>query len=97
MVRRTDWLRAGDDKDVGPEDGGAEGLEAQGLVDRRDAEVGERGRPGAEEDGSDVWHLLRTDRWADGDPAVDMDDDEWYDLVATACRIEAVRPSRHAG
>ena len=50
-----------------------------------------------EEYGSDVRHLLRTDRWADGDPAEDMGDDEWYDLVATACRIEAVRPSRHAG
>ncbi len=42
-----------------------------------------------EERGSDVRHLLRTDRWADGDPAVDMDDDEWYDLVAAACDLEA--------
>ena len=42
-----------------------------------------------EQHGSDVRHLLRTDRWADGDPAEDMGDDEWYDLVATACRIEA--------
>ena len=45
-----------------------------------------------DEHGSDVRHLLRTDRWADGDPAEDMGDDEWYDLVATACRIEAANP-----
>lgn len=42
-----------------------------------------------EERGSDVRHLLDADRWADGDPAVDMDDDAWYRLVATACHIEA--------
>ena len=42
-----------------------------------------------EERGSDVRHLLDAGRWADGDPAVDMDDDAWYRLVATACHIEA--------
>ena len=47
-----------------------------------------------EEHGSDVRHLLRTDRWADGDPADDMGDDEWNDLVATACRIEAATEAR---
>ncbi len=39
--------------------------------------------------GSDVRHMLRTGLWADRDPAVDMDDDAWYRLVATACHIEA--------
>ena len=42
-----------------------------------------------EERGSDVRHLLDAGRWADDDPAVDMDDDAWYRLVATACHIEA--------
>ena len=37
----------------------------------------------------DVWHLIHNDRWPEGDPAEDMDDDEWWDLVATACHIEA--------
>ena len=44
--------------------------------------------------GSDVRHLLRTGRWADGDPAEDMGDDAWYDLVAAACRIEALAEIR---
>lgn len=44
--------------------------------------------------GCDVRHLLRTGRWADGDPAVDMDDDAWCDLVAAACRIEALAEIR---
>lgn len=50
-----------------------------------------------EDQGSDVRHLLRTDRWADEDPAEDMSDDDWSALVCSACDLAASNPTTNIG